>query len=246
MPLARSHLQQHPVYVVPAWHGLPIIHGFGTADVPLERYCALERWSMPVTRQIHSNVIHVIERLRPMVPLIGDAFVTQIPQVVCAVRTADCVPLLLIDPVTQVVGAIHAGWRGLANGIIPRTIETIASRFRVAPSRLQVAIGPAIGRTDYEIDAAVRDALRKTDLCVDECFTASPACRQAGDAGHWYLDLHGLAERQLLSCDIQSSHIIRAELSTYTRPGEFHSYRRRPSRSSRQISFIGLFSPRRR
>lgn len=76
------------------------------------------------------------------------------------VRTADCVPVLLHDPVRQVVAAIHAGWRGAVAGIVPKTVALLASRFGTVPKDVRMAIGPSAGACCYEVDEPVLTRLR--------------------------------------------------------------------------------------
>lgn len=233
MPLIRSHRRNCPLYIVPAWERLPIVHGFGTRDIGLAPYLGDNGWWIPATRQVHGDTVHVLDAPPVATMYIGDAFITRTPQVVCAIRTADCLPLLLIDPVRLVIGAVHAGWRGLAAGVIQRTVDAMVQLYRVDPQRLLVALGPAIGGADYEVDAPVLTALRQQNVALDHA--VSPASTH-----HWYLDVRGLATQLLMTCGIDERHITTSALSTYARPGEFHSYRRQPSNAGRQFSFIGI------
>lgn len=237
MQLVRTHRRRWPCYVVPAWEGLQVLHGFGTRNVPVAAYLNARSWWVPQTRQIHSDLVVPLDGPRVAQLQIGDAFITQRAQVLCVVRTADCLPILLLEPVRQVVGAVHAGWRGLAAGIIQHTLATMAVRYRIERDRLQAALGPCIGGGDYEVDAPVLDALHRQRLPVGDAITPTRP-------GHWLLDLRALARYVLQAQGILPAHIATSTLSTYRRPGEFHSYRRRPeTHAGRQYSFIGLLGP---
>ncbi|MBI2343471.1 MAG: peptidoglycan editing factor PgeF [Deltaproteobacteria bacterium] len=220
-----------PCYLVPRWRALPCRHGFGIRDVSLAAYVGPGVWKMPETRQVHGTTVHRLTRHDPIQIRVGDAFVTDIPGMVCAVRTADCVPILLCAPPRGVVGAVHAGWRGVAAGIVTATVSALAAWFHVLPSQLEVAIGPAIGREDYEVDHAVHRALRATGLELEAALTPS---RQ----GHWWCDLRQLLCQELMRLGVAPTSVTCSTLSTFQRPGEFHSYRRTPLHTGRQVSFI--------
>lgn len=234
MKLLASERRGQRLYQVDAWAGLPIWHGFGTRDVPLLNYLAGHApYCSPETRQVHGHVVHVLARPLRSQPWIGDAFVTTEPGLVCAVRTADCVPILLYDPVRGVVGAIHAGWRGLAADVIAATIATCEHTFRVPAGRLQAAIGPAIAADNFEIDAPVLKALRRAGF-------ETTAAQRPSRPGHWWLDLSCLAQQALLRAGLEGSRIAMSHRTTSGYPGEFHSYRREPHSVGRQHSFIVL------
>ena len=86
--------------------------------------------------------------------------VTNQPGVMVTVRTADCVPVLLHDPVQRVVAAVHAGWRGAVAGIVPKTVALLVNRFGATVERLRMAIGPSAGPCCYEVDEPVLSRLR--------------------------------------------------------------------------------------
>lgn len=234
MKLMASEVRGQRLYQVDAWWGLPIWHGFGTRDVPLPSYLAHgPQWVSPVTAQVHGPVVQVLTRPLTTDTLVGDAFVTMEPGIVCAIRTADCVPLLVYDPVRGVVGAIHAGWRGLAAGVIAATVATCARTFRVPAGRLQAAIGPAIAAEDFEIDAPVLTALHGAGFEM-------AAVQRPSRAGHWWLDLSHLAQQALVRAGLDPTRIAMGTRTTSRYPGEFHSYRRVPRTPGRQSSFIVL------
>src|SRR5205809_5429764 len=111
-------------------------HGFGT-----------RHYRPPVTfttiRQIHSAI--AVHADRPGCPTEGDALLSDTPGRIVAVKTADCVPILLADDRHHAIAAVHAGWRGTASRIVQKTIEAMAARWNTRPDDLHAAIGPAIG-----------------------------------------------------------------------------------------------------
>lgn len=116
----------------------------------------------------------------------ADAAITRVPGVALAIRTADCLPIVLASDDGEAIAAIHAGWRGLAHGVIEATL----ARLRVPGERLVGWIGPCAGPGAYEVDAVVRDAFVERDPGATRAFRPSRP-------GHWWCDLPWLARRRL-------------------------------------------------
>lgn len=116
----------------------------------------------------------------------ADASYTQQENIVCAVMTADCLPLLITDKAGSCVAAIHAGWRGLCDGIIESTIKKLS----VEPESLLVWLGPAIGPNVYEIGEEVYDAFTKHDVEAKKSFTST-------SEQHWLFNIYRLATLRL-------------------------------------------------
>ena len=112
--------------------------------------------------QVHGRAVACVGRdaAGTVVPD-ADALVTETPDVWLAVYAADCVPLLVVDPERPAVGALHAGWRGAAAGIVPALLEVMGARFGTRPDRLRAALGPAIGPCCYEVDDPVARAMER-------------------------------------------------------------------------------------
>jgi len=149
----------------------------------------------------------------------GDALVTNQPQTMVSVRTADCVPVLLVDARAGVVAAIHAGWRGAVAGIVPETITTCVNEFQSHPQSMKVAIGPSIGPCCYEVDAPVIDPLRAR-------YPEWPGVLEAIGNGKARLDLKRFIFHQLLEAGVASTSIDTVNLCTHCRADLFYSYRR--------------------
>ncbi|HUK32037.1 MAG TPA: peptidoglycan editing factor PgeF [Candidatus Acidoferrum sp.] len=112
---------------------------------------------LAVLRQIHSDVIHTVERSLAT-PLQGDALISNSPGIILGVQTADCVPILLADTRNRAVAAIHAGWRGTLSRIAAKTIGRMQMEFGARPADIVAAIGPAIHRCSYEVGPEVAQA----------------------------------------------------------------------------------------
>jgi polyphenol oxidase len=127
--------------------------------------------------QVHGVQVANLDSDTPRGP--ADAAFTQRPDRVCAILTADCLPVLFAADSGEVVGAAHAGWRGLAAGVI----ETAFRALRVAPERMLVWLGPAIGPQAFEVGGEVREAFLRQDEGSGEAFAPSPAGRYLADLG---------------------------------------------------------------
>jgi len=156
----------------------------------------------------------------------ADAATTRRARRVCAVITADCMPVLFTNRSGSVVAAAHAGWRGLATGVL----EAALSAMQSTPAELLVWLGPAIGPQVFEVGADVLDAHCARDPGAGECFTPLRP-------GKWRADLYALARRRLLRAGV--AQIFGGGRCTFTEAAVFHSYRRDgPAASGRMATFI--------
>jgi YfiH family protein len=143
----------------------------------------------------------------------ADAAVARAPGQVCAVLTADCLPLLLCDRAGQTVAAVHAGWRGLAAGVVERAVGALGAD----PEEVLAWLGPAIGPEAFEVGAEVRDLFLTADTGALEAF-------RPGAEGRWLADLGVLAGRRLERVGVRA--VFGGGLCTYSDPSRFFSYRR--------------------
>lgn len=143
----------------------------------------------------------------------ADAAVTTRPGCVLAVLHADCLPVLLASDDGRAIGAAHAGWRGLAAGVLDATVAAL----RHPPERMHAWLGPCAGPTRYEVDAAVRDAFLAQ---APEAAAAFEPTRP----GHWLCDLRALARQRLAACGLRSIHASRD--CTIDQPDRYFSHRR--------------------
>jgi len=162
---------------------------------------------------------------------VADAAVSDRRGLLLGLKVADCVPVLLYDPIRRVVGAVHAGWRGTAQGILKNTIGKMAEAFGSDPGDILVAIGPAIRWCCYEVGRDVLDAVRKA--------TGEGEYHMERD-GRLCLDLQSANKYQALSVKIQGGNISIAEECTCCRPERFYSYRHAKGPTGRQGGFIGM------
>ena len=147
----------------------------------------------------------------------------------CAVRTADCLPVLFCSRDGEAFGAAHAGWRGLAAGVIENTVAKLG----VDPASLMAWLGPAISQPSFEVGDEVKAAFLAHDANAEACFKANAR-------GRWQADLYGLARQRLTAAGVLESY--GAGFCTYRDEERFHSYRRNPD-CGRLISFVGLRAP---
>lgn len=157
----------------------------------------------------------------------ADGAVSRKPGAVCVVMTADCLPVLLCDRAGTVVGAAHAGWRGLQGGIIEATVKAMG----VPAADIMAWLGPAIGPAAFEVGDEVKAAF------VADCPAAAEAFRPAGPAGKWLADLYLLARQRLAALGVVS--VSGGDACTCTEPGRFFSYRR-DGRTGRMASLVWL------
>lgn len=210
------YLDPDQTYRVPELDALPwLVHGFGTrlSDIPA-RFAQLA-----TLKQIHSSSC-VAGDGRTGILGEGDALLENAPGSVVAVKTADCIPVLLVDERHRAVAAVHAGWRGTAAQIVARAAEAMTHRFGTSASDLHAAIGPGIGACCYEVGPEVRE--------------------QFGEQGRGPLDLTAENIRQLKDIGVTGSRIYASKLCTMCRTGEFHSFRRDKDAAGRMYSFAGV------
>jgi YfiH family protein len=162
-----------------------------------------------------------------------DAIVTDQPGLLVAVETADCVPILLLDPIRGVYAAVHAGWRGSLGGIVKKTVTVMQRRFGCSLRSIRAAIGPSIGVCCYEVNGVVLAPLKRGFP-----YWAEVVDNVRGTKAH--LDLRGLNRRQLEETGISADRIEMVNLCTACQPDLFYSYRRDGRGTGRMLSGIGL------
>ncbi len=165
--------------------------------------------------QVHGTRIVVADSVSSAVagPIAADASITAVSQTVCAVLTADCLPVLFSDREGRHVAAAHAGWRGLVAGVLENTVATFALR-AIPADQLIAWLGPAIGPAAYEVDAVVANTLGDGDQ----------AALTRTNAQHWQLDLAMLARLRLAACGVAA--VFGGDFCTFAEPERFFSYRR--------------------
>lgn len=227
-----------PALIIPEWQSPPNVHAFqttrsggfslvpyhslnlgdhvGDSPVTVVRNRMVLNSRMPSEpiwlEQVHGTVVvdASVAACRPR----ADACVSRARGAVCVVMTADCLPLLFCDRAGTVVGAAHAGWRGLADGVIEATVAAMA----VAPQALMVWLGAAIGATAFEVGEEVRAVF------VAQNPLAAAAFAPTATAGKYLADLYALARLRLNALGIRD--ISGGDLCTYHDATRFFSYRR--------------------
>ena len=153
----------------------------------------------------------------------ADACLTQVTNLACTIMVADCMPILLTDSKGTTVAAAHAGWRGLAYGVIENTVKTLCAQSGVLPRDLLVWLGPCIGPSAFEVGAEVRQAFLQADETAESCFKTHPY-----NPNKYLADLPALARERLHSLGVQSmaGNDSSDTWCTVQQASRFFSYRR--------------------
>lgn len=198
--------------------------GFG------DRSSSVDQAVVVRVRQVHGTTVIRADALEPGVvhDLAGDALVATNPGIVAAVVTADCVPILLVEPEARWAAAVHAGWRGTLAGIVSSTLA-VAREDGIVPERMLAAIGPAIGDCCYEVGDDIAESFVAAGLPV------------TGDSGREKatLNLRACNEHLLKSAGLHPSRIQICGPCTRCRVQRYHSYRADRDGAGRQLSWIG-------
>lgn len=177
-------------------------------------------------KQIHSTDVIKITQQSPQ-DITADGSWTQEANTICAIFTADCLPVLLCDQKGSCVAALHAGWRGLASGIL----ETGVQQLPADPKDLLAWLGPAISQEHYEVGEEVRQAFIAYDPQAQHAF--KPSERK----DHWYIDIYFLARQRLQSVGVHA--IYGGDHCTYRESDQFYSFRR-DKETGRMASLIWI------
>jgi YfiH family protein len=186
-------------------------------------------------QQTHSDHIEVIKEARTLgwhtiedAVADCDALITDQKGVVLTILTADCVPILLLDPNQGVVAAVHAGWRGTEAGIAGKTVAKMAETFGSNPEEIIAFVAPSIGRCCYEVGEDVAGHFRGVEGAYDE-------------AGEKYmLDLPLINQKQLMDAGLKEAHIELSGQCTSCEVETYFSYRKEQGCSGRFMSMIAL------
>ena len=204
------------IYRVTELDALPwLVHGFGTRRARIPALFG----NLATLRQVHSTTC-VLAAGRSGVLGEGDALLENTAGSVVAVKTADCVPILLVDARHRAVAAVHAGWRGTVAGMAQRAVEAMGAQFGSLAGDLDAAIGPGIGKCCYEVGPEV--------------------AAQFGQQGRGHVDLAAANRRQLMDAGVTPERIYASNLCTMCRGEEFHSFRRDKEAAGRLYSFAGI------
>jgi YfiH family protein len=211
--------------ILPDWPAPASVRSLmSTRNTPEEQLRATLPSDPVWLRQVHGTA--VVDLDLPAFDSKGDAAIARAKNRICAIKVADCMPVLLTDAAATVVGAAHAGWRGLAAGVLEATVRAM----RVQPERIMAWLGPAIGPRVYEVGDEVREAFLCRDVAAEVAFSPTRP-------GHWLLDLYAVARQRLRSQGVEK--IFGGGWCTYSEPQRFYSYRRDHT-AGRMAAFIWL------
>lgn len=188
-------------------------------------------------QQVHGDEVLVLDRPPDKeafpVPPACDAVITNQPNIAICVKTADCVPIFLLDHARRVIANIHAGWQGTVRNIAGKAVSVLERQFGSRRQDLIAVIGPAIGPCCYEVDAPVIAAL-------GDWRDSHDICRASRHPDRLMLDLSRLNQEQLAQAGLAAGQISRIDLCTACREDLFFSHRRDKGKTGRQVHFIML------
>ena len=220
------------------------------------RFALLQQRHTPIVRVIRSSDDAASDFLQPAT-MRGDALLTDVPGVLLTVQTADCVPVLLLDPKRRAIGAFHAGWRGTLARIVERGANSMRLLYGSDPADLVAAIGPSIGPASYAVSEELRHDFLSQFAYGEELFRDvydSDPIREkypllfltARAPGHsaigpqLHLDLWEANRRQLLDAGVSAANITVVGEDTAADTGRFFSHRAEEGFTGRMMSAIGL------
>ena len=213
-------------------------------------------WPLVTLRQIHSDIIHCVDK-PPDEPLAGDGLVTSSPQLLLAVLTADCLPIILVDRKRQAVGVFHAGWRGTVKRIVEKGVGEMRRWFGTRPGDLEAAIGPGIHACCFEVGPEVREQFESQFAYSSKLFHEikdSEPIREkypllfltARAPGHSelprriFLDLVEANRLQLVDAGVPARNIAASPLCTSCRVDLLFSHRAEKGNTGRMMAVAGI------
>jgi polyphenol oxidase len=219
-------------------------------------------WTLITLRQIHSDIIHLVNAV-PAQPLTGDGLVTATPDLLIAIQTADCLPVIIADPRQRAVGVFHAGWRGTVKRIVEKGVGEMQRWFGSRPHDLRAAIGPGVHSCCYEVGQEVREQFESQFAYAVDLFhelkDSDPVREKypllfltARAPGHSdlpikiFLDLVEANRRQLLDAGVVARNITASPLCTSCRTDLLFSFRKERGVTGRMLAVAGIKEPMRR
>jgi polyphenol oxidase len=213
-------------------------------------------WPLVPLRQIHSDIIHCVSRPHEK-PLAGDGLITTTPEILLAIQTADCLPVILVDTKRHAVGAFHAGWRGTVKRIVEKGVGEMRRWFGTDPGDIRAAIGPGIHGCCYEVGPEIREKFESQFSYASELFREVKEFDDirekypllflsARPPGHTppphkiFLDLVEANRRQLIAAGVPAGNIWHSELCTACHPKLLFSYRAEKGITGRMMGVVGL------
>jgi YfiH family protein len=215
-----------------------------------------EPWPLVTPRQVHSDIIRLVDS-PPESQLVGDGLITATPGLLLGIQTADCLPIILVDPKHRAVGVFHAGWRGTVKRIVEKGVGEMRRGFGSRPRDLEAAIGPGIQGCCYEVGAEVREKIESQFAYAEKLFREaeeSDPVREkypmlfltARAPGHSvlpkkiFLDLVEANRQQLLAAGVPAKSIETSPLCTSCRRDLLFSYRVEKGKTGRMMGVVGI------
>jgi polyphenol oxidase len=213
-------------------------------------------WPLITLRQVHSDIIRFIDSPLKSPP-VGDGLITSTPGLLLAIQTADCLPIILVDPMRRAVGVFHAGWRGTLKRIVEKGVGEMQRLFNARPHDLRAVIGPGIRACCYEVGEEVREKFESQFAYAGKLFREvkeSDPVREkypllfltARAPGHGelpkkiFLDLVEANRQQLLAVGVKSKNIEASDLCTNCRTDLLFSYRAEKGKTGRMMGVVGI------
>jgi len=213
-------------------------------------------WELATLRQIHSDLIHLVSKA-PKHPMAGDGMITNAPGILLAVLTADCLPVMVVDPKKRAVGVFHAGWRGTLKRIVEKGVGEMRRYFGSDPAELRAVIGPGIRNCCYQVGPEVRNVFEAQFAYGCELFRETKETNEIHERypllfltsrapGHSelpkqiFLDLAQANQRQLLAAGLKKKNIFDLDLCTACNIELFFSHRAEHGKTGRMMTAVGI------
>lgn len=213
-------------------------------------------WPLITLRQIHSDVIHSVSEA-PETPLPGDGLITCTPGLLLAVTTADCLPVIVVDPKHRAVGVFHAGWRGTLARIVEKGIGEMRKQFGTRAADIKAAIGPGIRGCCYQVGQELKGKFQSQFSYAAELFRETKERDEihekypllfltARAPGHSelpnqiFLDLAEANRRQLIAVGVPARNITDVRLCTGCHVDRFFSHRAEKGKTGRMMAVVGV------
>lgn len=213
-----------------------------TEEIELNKKLVCQELGIPaenliISQQTHSDNVGIVNEIKSFENT--DALVTDKPNFALTLNFADCVPILFYDPVKKVIAAAHAGWRGTAAQIVPKTVNKMVEEFSCKPSNIIAAIGPAIDKCCFE---AKKDVLKQLEESItspsDGGLGNQPYFQNSNAISNNHADLKLINKLQLLACGLEKIDVC--EYCTSCQNELFFSYRREQGNTARHSTVIML------
>ncbi|MBU8891538.1 MAG: peptidoglycan editing factor PgeF [Bacteroidales bacterium] len=236
-----THFSSTRVGGVSSGHLYSLNTGFTVHDNPknvtnnlelLAKSIGFEKSHMVSPKQTHSKNIGIVKSGHDIFPD-TDALVTNVPGICIFIRTADCVPILLFDPVEKVVAAIHSGWKSTIQKVAKHTVRIMQKEFGTNPKNIIAGIGPSIGPKVYEVGPEVIEIFYRS-------FGRNRNVTPINNSDKGLLNLWEVNKQILVDCGIPENQIEVAEMCTFSNPELFYSARRDKNKTGRLATGIVL------